>query len=135
LWRNFGLIWAFFAFFVFLTALGMELQKPNKGGGAVTIYKRGQAPKSVENAIESGGKAKDEETGKKGYNVGVKDLSYNDEKRAEKGIARNEAIFTFQNVNYTIPYQGGERNLLQNVQGFVKPGKLTALMVWSNICL
>jgi ABC-type multidrug transport system permease subunit len=137
LWRNFGLIWAFFAFFVCLTALGMELQKPNKGGGAVTIYKRGQAPKLVESAIQSGGKAKDEESGKRGYDpISSGDYrDYEDEKKVEQRIARNESIFTFQDVNYTIPYQGGERHLLQNVQGFVKPGKLTALMVWSDICL
>ena len=46
LWRNFGFICAFFLFFVALTAIGMELQKPNKGGGSVTIYKRGQVSES-----------------------------------------------------------------------------------------
>lgn len=39
-----------------------------------------------------------------------------------------EKIFTFQNINYTIPYEKGERTLLDGVQGFVKPGQLTALM-------
>jgi ABC-type multidrug transport system ATPase subunit len=43
-------------------------------------------------------------------------------------VAKNETIFTFQNIDYTIPYEGGERTLLDNVQGFVRPGKLTALM-------
>ena len=46
-------------------------------------------------------------------------------------MAKNETIFTWQNVNYTIPYkggEGGERQLLRDVQGFVRPGKLTALM-------
>src|ERR1700722_4841661 len=63
LWRNFGFICAFFIFFVFLTALGMELQKPNKGGGAVTIYKRGQVPSAVEKAMEKNTQPRDEETG------------------------------------------------------------------------
>lgn len=45
-----------------------------------------------------------------------------------KEVARNDAIFTWSDVNYTIPVKNGTRNLLQNVNGFVRPGKLTALM-------
>ncbi|KAF2837607.1 hypothetical protein M501DRAFT_995567 [Patellaria atrata CBS 101060] len=130
LWRNFGFICAFFGFFVFLTALGMEIQKPNKGGGAVTIYKRGQVPSEVENAISMGTQPQDEETGET-HAAGagrVQKEGSSDEDKAQANVAKNETIFTWQNVNYTIPYQGGERKLLQNVQGYVKPGKLTALM-------
>ncbi|KAI4740950.1 ABC drug exporter AtrF [Aureobasidium sp. EXF-12298] len=134
LWRNLGFICAFFIFFVALTALGMELQKPNKGGGEVTVFKRGQVPKSVEKEVETGGKTSDEESGEP--NQGQVDGTPNNED-TRKGsdsddtvaaIAKNETIFTWQNVNYTIPYEGGERKLLQDVSGFVRPGKLTALM-------
>ncbi|KAK4983719.1 ATP-binding cassette transporter snq2 [Elasticomyces elasticus] len=136
LWRDFGIICAFFLFFVALTALGMELQKPNKGGGAVTIFKRGEVPKSVEQAIETGDKPGDEEKGKPDT-VGTagmadtkrEDSSGSDSAEMAKGqVAGNETIFTWQNVNYTIPYESGERKLLQDVQGYVRPGKLTALM-------
>jgi ATP-binding cassette, subfamily G (WHITE), member 2, SNQ2 len=44
------------------------------------------------------------------------------------GVAKNETVFTYQDVNYTIPYEGRERKLLSDIQGYVKPGKLTALM-------
>ncbi|OUM54747.1 hypothetical protein BVG19_g4170 [[Candida] boidinii] len=37
-------------------------------------------------------------------------------------------IFTWQNLDYVIQYDGSARKLLDNVQGFVKPGTLTALM-------
>ena len=135
LWRNFGFICAFFFFFVFLTALGMELQKPNKGGGSVTIYKRGQVPKSVEKAMETGQESNDLE--KNGSNdlsgTGDSEKVKGDSSGSEsgdvvEGVAKNETVFTWQNVNYTIPYKSGERQLLQDVQGFVRPGKLTALM-------
>ena len=130
LWRNFGFICAFFIFFVFLTALGMELQKPNKGGGAVTIYRRGQVPSAVEKAMENT-LPRDEETGEV-HAAGAGDLkdepSSHSDDEAAKGVARNDTIFTWQNVNYAIPYEKGERKLLQDVQGYVKPGKLTALM-------
>ncbi|KAL8796510.1 MAG: hypothetical protein Q9195_001184 [Heterodermia aff. obscurata] len=130
LWRNFGIIIAFWLFFVFLTIVGMEIQKPNAGGGAVTIFKRGRAPKSVERAMEKGSTPEDEE---KVAAAGDEKLIENDSSGSEaeltaKGVAKNESIFTYQNVNYTIPYEKGERKLLNDVQGYVRPGKLTALM-------
>ncbi|OTB05427.1 hypothetical protein M426DRAFT_10751 [Hypoxylon sp. CI-4A] len=134
LWRNFGFLWAFFAFFLFISAIGMEMMKPNAGGAAVTVFKRGQVPKSVEKSIETGGRKgneKDEESGQSEKVITPEETSAAEEGRddeAMRTVAKNETVFTFQNVNYTIPYQGGERKLLQNVQGMVRPGKLTALM-------
>lgn len=132
LWRNIGIIAAFWIFFVILTMIGMERQKPNEGGGAVTIFNRGQAPASVQKAMEKGSIPKDEEKTEVSGNedpVGAEESSSNlGSDLASKGVARNDSIFTYTNVNYTIPYEKGERKLLDNVQGFVRPGKLTALM-------
>ena len=135
LWRNLGIIIAFFLFFVALTALGMELQKPNKGGGSVTIYKRGQVPKSVEKALETGGESVDLEkhisNDSRPFDASEKkksDSSGSDSDDTVTGVAKNETVFTWQDVNYTIPVAGGERQLLKGVQGYVRPGKLTALM-------
>ncbi|KAL8714283.1 MAG: hypothetical protein Q9225_006605 [Loekoesia sp. 1 TL-2023] len=131
LWRNFGIITAFWIFFVVLTMIGMELQKPNAGGGAVTIFKRGQAPKSVARAMDKGNVVEDEE--KAGVADGEKLTPEDSGSSVEsgqlvKGVAKNDSVFTYQSVNYTIPYEKGERTLLNNVQGYVRPGKLTALM-------
>ncbi|KAF2003738.1 hypothetical protein P154DRAFT_572918 [Amniculicola lignicola CBS 123094] len=129
LWRNFGFICAFFLFFVFLTALGMELQKPNAGGGAVTIFKRGQVPKATERAMEANDNPTDEESGKEKVTDGGVETSQDERiNKQVEGVAKNETIFTWQDVNYTIPYEKGERKLLQGVNGYVKPGHLTALM-------
>ncbi|KAL6855609.1 ATP-binding cassette transporter snq2 [Amphichorda felina] len=132
LWRNFGFLWAFFLFFVFLTCLGMELMKPNAGGGAITVFKRGQVPKKVEKAIETGGRGTDEEAGPTTQvtpsMAGEVEEKTEPDNSTMQGVARNETIFTFRNINYTIPYEKGERQLLQHVQGYVRPGKLTALM-------
>lgn len=133
LWRNFGFLWAFLLFFVCLTALGMELMKPNAGGGAITVFKRGQVPKKVEKSIETGGRGhkSDEEDGPIAQ---VTPAMAEQESAASKEggnmgqIAKNETVFTFRRINYTIPYEKGERRLLQDVQGYVRPGKLTALM-------
>ena len=133
LWRNFGFICAFFIFFVVLTAVGMEIQKPNKGGGSVTIYKRGQVPSSVAKAMEAGEAPNDLEKNISGDSGRIDEKSKSDSSGSDsddqvKSVAKNETVFTWQNVNYAIPVKGGERQLLQDVQGFVRPGRLTALM-------
>ena len=129
LWRNLGVIIGFWLFFVALTMLGMELQKPNAGGGAVTIFKRGKAPKSVEKAMQNGSTPLDEEKAAAADNGKLEEDSSGSEGEAVvKGVAKNETVFTYQNVNYTIPVDKGERQLLKDVQGYVRPGKLTALM-------
>ena len=138
LWRNFGILWAFFFFFVVVTMIGMERMKPNAGGGAVTIFKRGQVPKKIEQAIETGGREKKDEESADGPTSHISeklgdttDVSSDEEKKGDEAmqqVAKNETVFTFQNINYTIPYEKGERKLLQDVQGYVRPGKLTALM-------
>ncbi|KAJ0165507.1 Brefeldin A resistance protein [Colletotrichum tanaceti] len=137
LWRNFGFLWAFFITFVLLTALGMERMKPNTGGGAITVFKRGQVPQKLEENIATGGREKkkgDEESGKPS-NGNTETATADDMPTKEKSdqetmkqVARNEAVFTFRNVNYVIPYDKGERALLKDVDGYVRPGKLTALM-------
>ena len=105
------------------------MQKPNAGGGALTIFKRGRAPKSVEQAMKKGSTPEDEE--KAGVDGDGKladfESSGSDTEVTAKGVAKNESIFTYQNVNYTIPTANGERKLLNDVQGYVRPGKLTAL--------
>lgn len=132
LWRDFGIVLAFWIFFVILTMIGMEMQKPNADGGAITIFKRGRAPKSVAKAMESGEVPNDEEKAGAAALEGKVDqdessISASSEV-ATKEVARNDAVFTYRNINYVIPYEKGERQLLRDVQGYVRPGKLTALM-------
>lgn len=134
--RNMGILIAFFVFFVAVTALGFEMHKPGAGGGAVTIYKRGQVPETISKAMETGEDPDDLEKSKsKSDGNAVADAEKERDTSSDSegdagvdGVAKNETVFTWQNVNYTIPYEGGERKLLQNVQGYVRPGKLTALM-------
>ena len=143
LWRNFGFLWCFFAFFLALTAIGMEIMKPNAGGGAITVFKRGQVPKKVEESIETGGREKsaenDEESKISTPETSVEKMmspssdsndstTMKQDDSVEKRVAKNETVYTFRDINYVIPYEKAERQLLQNVQGYVRPGKLTALM-------
>ncbi|KAL2061353.1 hypothetical protein VTL71DRAFT_7626 [Oculimacula yallundae] len=136
LWRNLGIIFVFFLFFVGVTALGMEMQGPSKGSGGVTIFKRDQTPR----------KKRMSEEDEKGDVESINEVFDNDdfdddlsEKPTSKEMAETvrpksligadaQSTFTWQNVEYIIPYEEGQRRLLCNVQGYVRPGKLTALM-------
>ncbi|KIW66263.1 hypothetical protein PV04_08462 [Phialophora macrospora] len=143
LWRNFGILWAFFAFFLAVTAFGMEIMKPNAGGGAITVFKRGQVPKKMEEVIQTGGREKNAEgdvehrgsTQETAVGNMMSPESESKESTSTKQdsgpvdrVAENKTVYTFRDINYVIPYEKGERKLLQNVQGYVRPGKLTALM-------
>lgn len=130
LWRNFGIVIAWFILFVCLTMVGMELQKPNKGGSTVTIFKKGEAPEAVQEAVKNKELPGDVETGSDGTGTtnGFQEKDTDGSSDEVHGIARSTSIFTWQGVNYTIPYKDGHRKLLQDVQGYVKPGRLTALM-------
>jgi ATP-binding cassette subfamily G (WHITE) protein 2 (SNQ2) len=41
---------------------------------------------------------------------------------ALKQISGSESIFTWEDVEYSVPYMGGQRKLLNKVSGYAKPG-------------
>lgn len=44
------------------------------------------------------------------------------------GLKMKPQPFTWEHLNYTVPVKGGQKQLLNDVFGYVKPGTLTALM-------
>lgn len=94
------------------------------GGGAL-IFK-----KSAKNKMKSDPMSTDEENG--GDTGTSSDAS--DKTRADSDQERipqttsSESIFTWTDVNYSVPYRGGQRQLLHNVHGYAKPGVMVALM-------
>lgn len=128
LWRNLGIVIGFWVFFAVLNAIGLELLKPNAGGASVTVFKRGQVSKDVKKSIQKGGaEVADEEKGK----TAAVEPDVDEKRQAEapaEGVEKNETVFTWQDVRYVISTKGGEKVLLDNVSGYVRPGKLTALM-------
>lgn len=48
--------------------------------------------------------------------------------KQDKQIVRNTSVFTWRNLTYTVKTPTGDRILLDNVHGYVKPGMLGALM-------
>lgn len=107
--------------------VGLELAlRPGKEGASIVEYKR-----TKNAAINTKGDKEDtREQGHQNGNEGHRDSSASSDAtvRPEEDIQPHKSIFTFENVNYTVPVKGGSRQLLTNCRGMVKPGRMVALM-------
>ncbi|GAA5814667.1 hypothetical protein MFLAVUS_008166 [Mucor flavus] len=111
LWApNVVVILAFFIFFTVITAMSMEWLKIYKSTTLTKLYLPGKAPKK---------RTAEEE---------------NERRRKQNSISGNMdkissgTTFSWQNVHYSVPVKGGQLSLLNDINGIVKPGHLTALM-------
>ncbi|KAK3950278.1 ABC-2 type transporter-domain-containing protein [Pseudoneurospora amorphoporcata] len=121
-WRNFGIILAFTCFFLATYIFAAEAVSAKKSKGEVLVFRRGYKPASFkENKgdSESGGVA----VAGKGH---VSDGNTSDK---EAGFLQAQtSVFHWNNVSYHVPIKKEIRQILNNVDGWVKPGTLTALM-------
>lgn len=133
LWRNFGVLIAFAVLYILVTVVAVEtFNLARSGGGALVFKKTKKAKKAIkessspddeEKAVSSGpGPASESSSGK------LVASDTRGEGEALEQISKSESIFTWQNVDYSVPYQGGERKLLNGVSGYAKPGVMVALM-------
>lgn len=122
-WRNLGIMFGFMAFFCFTYLAATEYISEAKSKGEVLLFRRGHTP-------PASGNASDEETGgqttvaDKGHDSGVVEAPV-------ANIHRQTAIFHWQDVCYDIKIKNEHRRILDHVDGWVKPGTCTALMVSS----
>lgn len=114
LWRNLGIIIAFMVFFMFVYLIATEYISEAMSKGEVLIFRRGHQPKHIEDT------------------EGPSGIATRDEKSPQQSsanIQRQTAIFHWQDLCYDIKIKSEERRILDHVDGWVKPGTATALMV------
>lgn len=93
------------------------------------VYKRGAVPAELKDALEGGADSADPEKGAiNATNVGDIKPSDAEKDAAADNLQATNDIFTWRNVNYDVLIKGETRRLLNDVSGFVAPGKMTALM-------
>lgn len=94
----------------------------SKSKGELKLYPRGRVPKVLpseeQNDVESGA----------GAGAPSRPSNAQEQEGSEINVQKQTAIFHFENLCYDIPVKGGTRRLLDHVDGWVKPGTLTALM-------
>ncbi|SCW04561.1 LAFE_0H16270g1_1 [Lachancea fermentati] len=125
-WRNLGFLFAFLAFYLAVKSLATEIRRPMNGGGDTLIFKKGaKTTNNYTDEENSGSSSVTMSEGKKNLELSSQSDACNNNVFGE---FRSEGVFMWRNVCYTIPYKGGQRQLLDNVTGYCKPGSLTALM-------
>ncbi|ORX62950.1 hypothetical protein DM01DRAFT_1314652 [Hesseltinella vesiculosa] len=111
LWApDFLVVVGYFILFTFLTAMAMEHLSYNRGGNLTRLYLPGKAPKP---------RTEEEEEER---------LRQQNEVTKHMDQIATGTTFTWQHINYTVPYKGDQLQLLNDIGGIVKPGHLTALM-------
>lgn len=167
LWRNLGILIGWTIFWVVITMIAMEMQKPSEAGRSVIVYKKGEEPKDVKQEMQgkSPSKPDDEEKNEKrdperqsdhtdqrsqshdhdhqqGQNDGQNtqpthtedtDSSQENDRNGGSNPSNSQdhterPIFTWQNINYYVPVKGGQKQLLKDAQGYVRPGRLTCMI-------
>ena len=129
LWRNFGVIIAFTVLYILITALASELFSFIGGGGGALVFKR---TTRVKKRVTAAVPMSDEEKGGRAEDTDLSNTSTQDNQIANealKSISGSESVFTWTNVSYSIPYQGGERKLLNDVSGYAKPGVMVSYIL------
>ena len=130
LWRNFGVVIAFTVLYILVTVIASEIFSFVGGGGGALIFKKGSkspAPSTTKAVdVEKAGSSGDNSasSGNLAARSPANDKGADDIPKTSS----DESIFTWTDVNYSVPYGGGERQLLNQVQGYSKPGVMTALM-------
>ena len=122
LWRNFGVVIAWTALYIIVTIVATETISFVAPGSVILRFRKSKKSKRVIDA----NKAKDEENA---GGLAVTDWLNGDRSGDEvEKIIDSKTVFTFKEIEYTIPYNGGERKLLNKVSGYAKPGIMVALM-------
>jgi ATP-binding cassette subfamily G (WHITE) protein 2 (SNQ2) len=113
IWRNFGILLGFFIAFLIMQVLSMEYLQKGANALAVVVFKK-----------------EDKDTKERNERLQERKVAFKAGKLEAdlSEMATSSKPFTWENLNYTVPVPGGERQLLNNVFGYVKPGSLTALM-------
>ncbi|EHY55704.1 hypothetical protein HRR83_007920 [Exophiala dermatitidis] len=124
-WRNFGIIWAWWALFVAITVVFTTRWKSDSERGSKLLIPR-------ENVHLTRHLVGDVESQAQEKQVISSDSSLKEQQpTAQTGgdnLIQNSSVFTWKNLSYTVKTPHGDRQLLDNVQGWVKPGMLGALM-------
>ncbi|KAH6845782.1 ABC-2 type transporter-domain-containing protein [Chaetomium sp. MPI-CAGE-AT-0009] len=115
-WRGFGVLVGFWVAFIAVTALAFEL-RTGEGGSSVLLYRRGLRNKKAGSDVEADAAAK-REKGEPAMSLAPAPLS-----RQVK-----QSTFCWHDLDYFVKYQGRQKQLLDKVFGYVRPGNLVALM-------
>ncbi len=128
--QNFGVLCAFGVGFISILLVLTEINQSLAGESSIMLFKRGSKSAVIKAAEQE--TAADEEKGNSGSNSVAPTTNGDhgfDVKEMKEVAPEVHDTFSFHHLNYIVPVGKGEtRQLLEDVSGYVPPGKLTALM-------
>ncbi|KAF1833952.1 ABC transporter [Decorospora gaudefroyi] len=125
IWRNVGILFAWWILFVGLTIFfTLQWDDVAGSGGALLIPRENKhkVPRTVRPADEE---AQADEKIPRMDGVDERATASQD---LGASLMRNTSVFTWRNLSYIVKTPSGDRTLLDKVHGYVKPGMLGALM-------
>ena len=132
LWRNFGIIVAMWFLYMVLTAVGLTLMTRDSkgGGGPVFASSKRQAAHKLDG--ESNDVEKQVPAMQSRDSLARSESTRNNDSegtsRIDGKVEGSNFNFTFRDLSYFVGSGSQEKQLLNKVSGYVKPGQLTALM-------
>ncbi|RSL97759.1 hypothetical protein CEP52_010736 [Fusarium oligoseptatum] len=126
LWMNFGIVWAWWALFVALTVIATsKWHSASEDGPSLLIPRENAHVTAALRQTDEEGQVSEKKAVSNRDGVVADDAGSNSD---QGDLVRNTSVFTWKNLTYTVKTPSGDRTLLDNVQGWVKPGMLGALM-------
>ncbi|KYK54403.1 ABC transporter ABCl1 [Drechmeria coniospora] len=121
-WRNFGILIGFTVLFLISYLVAAEYVPAEMAQGEILVYRRGHRPTSAKHADKESDDAEHATTETKPV------VSPGGGEKGEGVLQQQTTVFHWHDVCYDIPMKPEPRRILDRVDGWVKPGTLTALM-------
>jgi ATP-binding cassette subfamily G (WHITE) protein 2 (PDR) len=124
-WRNYGIIVVMTIALLAAHLVMSELVASERSKGEVLVFRRSKMKTKAQPATD------DEETGSASAH-GVEKFDKSDS--SEHNVQKQVSIFHWEKVSYEVQIKSETRKILDSVDGWIKPGTLTALMVSTLQC-
>lgn len=121
-WRNFGIVIGLTIFFLAIHLLAVELISSERSKGEILVFPRELLKNHSKGGDDEEKKASTPETRPQAQPV---------KQEEAQRIGKQTSVFHWQDVCYDVQIKKETRTILDHVDGWVKPGTLTALMVRS----
>lgn len=131
-WRNIGIIIAYIVFFLFFYLWLTEINKGAMQKGEMVLYLRGSLKKLKKIAQANTAHSDDPENQLTNEKISLQDAANSSDENTstEKPDSSDQPkqIFHWRDLTYSVKIKSEDRVILNHVDGFVKPGQVTALM-------
>ncbi|TAQ91217.1 hypothetical protein B7494_g440 [Chlorociboria aeruginascens] len=127
LWRNLGIIIVMMVIFCAVHLLAAEYIPAQRSKGEVLLFQRGHSKKQLRQAPDS--------EAAEVSPIFAQDINKQTDLKANgkhhetvQNLLQQSSVFHWNNLSYEIKTKNGMKKILNNINGWVKPGTLTALM-------